>query len=179
MAHTPATVLVLAMVLAAGSAPAEEASAPTRVRSEHATIARLIMQATEQSATFRREIDAISATDGLVYVYAAPCGHGVWACLVHTVTLAGPYRLLKVRLDIRRSERETMAALGHELQHAIEALSDPGVTDDNRISSFFQRLAPSDSHDFETSAALQAGSDVFDELSSNVRQGRRGPKNSQ
>jgi len=70
-----------------------------------------------------------------------------------------------------------MAALGHELQHAIEALSEPGVTDDARISSFFQRLAPSDSHDFETPAALRAGDGVFDELVSNVKERRRGPRN--
>ena len=172
MAHTLATVLVVGMILVAGSASAEEASAPARVRSEDATIARLIAQAIEQSATFRREIEAINGTDGLVYVHAAPCRRGVRACLVHTVTLAGPYRLLNVKLGMGRPELETIATLGHELQHAIEVLNDPLVRDDFSISVFFRRLAPTDSHQFETPAALQAGLDIYDELIAAAKQHR-------
>jgi hypothetical protein len=89
MAHNSATILMVGMILVACSAAAEEHDPLTRVRSEHATIARFIGQATERSATFRREIEAISGTDGLVYVYEGRCGHGVVACLVHTVGLAG------------------------------------------------------------------------------------------
>jgi hypothetical protein len=176
--HTkPATALVVGMSLVAGSAPAEEASAPTRVRSEHATIVRLITQATAQSATFRHEIEAIGGTDGLVYVYEAQCGRGVLACLMHTVTLAGPYRLLKVKLDLRRPELETMGALGHELRHAIEVLSDARVTSNSTITAFFQQLAPTDSYSFETPAALQSGSDVFAEMISNAKSGAtHGPR---
>ena len=111
---THLTVLVVGVMLAAG-ALAEEVYAPARVRSEHATITRLIEQATERSATFRREIEAINVTDGLVYVYADRCGSGGVGCLVHTVEIAGPYRLLRVKLDLRRSKREIMATLGHGL----------------------------------------------------------------
>jgi hypothetical protein len=126
-------------------------------------------------ATFRREIAAICATDGLVYVYDAQCGHGVNACLMHTVSRAGPYRLLRVKVDVRRSELETMASLGHELQHVIEALSNSRVTTDAGISAFFRRLAPTDGHNVETAAALHAGNDVFDELISNAKPRPRRP----
>ena len=88
MLHTPTTVLAFGVMLAAGGVAAHEPDAPSRVRSEHATITRLIAQATRQSTTFRREIEAINVTDGLVYVHDAPCGGGVRACLVHTVELA-------------------------------------------------------------------------------------------
>jgi hypothetical protein len=37
----------------------------------------MITRATEQSATFRHEIEAINATGGPVYVFAAPCGRGI------------------------------------------------------------------------------------------------------
>jgi hypothetical protein len=145
------------------------------VRSENATIARLVTQATERSATFRGEMEAISGTDGLVYVNEARCGRGIQACLMHTVELAGPYRLLRVKLDLRRSELESMATLGHELQHAIEALSDPRVTDRLTIAAFFRQHAPTGNYSFETPAALQAGFNVYHELISNAKQPTCGP----
>ena len=46
------------------------------------------------------------------------------ACLVHTVKLAGPFRLLRVNLDLRRNDCTLMGAIGHELWHVIEALND-------------------------------------------------------
>jgi hypothetical protein len=161
------TIGMLAIGLASTTtaAAAEDAQGPAlRVRSESVTIVRLIAQATERSATFRREIVAINATDGLVYVHEARCGSGVLACLALTVDLAGPYRLLTVKLDLRRSELKTMSALGHELQHAIEALSDPHVTNDLKMYFFFQQLGPTGHGRFETDAAVQAGIDVFNEV---------------
>ncbi|MEP7308508.1 MAG: hypothetical protein ABJA98_23635 [Acidobacteriota bacterium] len=68
---------------------AAQAPAPAiRVRSDNATLSRLIAQAREQSPTVRREIEAINGTDGLVYVHDARCGRGIQACLMHTVHLA-------------------------------------------------------------------------------------------
>ena len=61
------------------------------------------------------------------------------ACLMHSVEIAGPYRLLRVKLDLRRSELEMMATLGHELQHAIEVLNDPRVRSDAGVLFFVQR----------------------------------------
>jgi hypothetical protein len=63
---THLTVLVVGMILTAGSAHAEEVYAMVRVRSENATIARLIKQAAERSATFRWEIEAINRSDWTV-----------------------------------------------------------------------------------------------------------------
>ncbi|MEP7308533.1 MAG: hypothetical protein ABJA98_23760 [Acidobacteriota bacterium] len=68
-----------------------------------------------------------------------------------------------------------MSSLGHELQHAIEALSDASVTSNSRIFAFFRQLAPSGSHSSETLGALQAGYDVFNELRSNAKQRRLRP----
>jgi hypothetical protein len=157
--------LAIGLASAITAAAAEEVvqRAP-RVRSEHPTILRLIAQATERSATFRREIEAIHATDGLIFVHEGRCGGGMFACLMHTVERAGPYRLLRVKLDLRQSDLDSMAAIGHELQHAIEVLSDPHVTDNHTIVSFFQQLAPAGTDRFETTAAIRAGMDVHFEL---------------
>jgi hypothetical protein len=62
----------------------------------------------------------------------------VRACLVLSVKVAGPYRLLRILIDTRKAAGdELMAAIGHELWHAIEALSDPSVTDNPSIYQFF------------------------------------------
>jgi hypothetical protein len=162
------------MTLATSSltiAATDDRQPASRVRSESAGIVRLIAQATERSATFRHEIEAINATDGLVYVQDAPCGRGVKACLVHSVKLAGQYRLLRVKVDLGRSDLDTMAAIGHELRHALEVLGDPRLRTDAAIAFFYRRIPSAATEAFETAAACQAGWDVFDELRANS-QGR-------
>ncbi len=56
-----------------------------------------------------------------------------------------------------------MAAIGHELQHAIEVLSDPHVIDMASAYSLFERIGPTNSGRFETPAALHVGDRVGDE----------------
>jgi hypothetical protein len=53
-----------------------------------------------------------------------------------------------------------MGLIGHELQHAVEALSESAVTDSVTLYNFFGRLAPAGDWRFETTAALHAGDDV-------------------
>ena len=136
------------------------------------SIAALIREATERSATFRRLVETIDATDGIVYVQHGTCRHEVQACLVLTVTVAGPHRILRIVVNTRREQTALMAALGHELQHAVEVLSDPAVTNDRAIYFFYQRVGPTGSERFETTAANRAGLDVFAEVRSRSRAGK-------
>jgi hypothetical protein len=163
----PLFLLAAALVCLVGhsqTAIAQDALGP-RVRSSDPVVTALIGWAAAGSATFRRELQTISSTNGLVYVEKGQCGHGVRACLVNSVTMAGGYRLLRVKLDLQRSEREIMGSIGHELQHAIEVLSDPYVTDDTRLFNFYQRESPSAKVDkFETIAATETGLAVSAEL---------------
>lgn len=160
--------LLVAAILAAltgyaSRAGAQDALGP-QVRTCHPGVAALLAQATDGSATLRRELETIQATDGLVYIEPGSCGHGVRACLANTVTMVGGYRLLRVKVDIQRSDRDVMTSLGHELQHVIEVLSDPYVTNDRRLFQFYQREAPTRGETFETQAAIKAGLAVRDEL---------------
>jgi hypothetical protein len=100
-----------------------------RVRSENPFIAAAIASAVERSLTFEQLLASIQGTDGLVYVEEGLCGHGVRACLSLSIKMAGPFRLLRIRVDRRGSECALISSIGHELQHAIEVLSDPHVTD--------------------------------------------------
>jgi hypothetical protein len=87
----------------------------------------------------------------------------VHACLRPTVDLAGPFRLLRVQIDLTRSEAETIGSIGHELWHAIEVLmSDPPVTTQAGMVLFFKQFGGGIR--FETAAATKAGADVFYEV---------------
>src|SRR5687768_5419835 len=73
-----------------------------RVRSHSPDIVRLIEQVSERSTTFRKLIDIINASNGIVYVEEGRCSFAVRACLV-AVTPAVGYRILNVRIDTAKS----------------------------------------------------------------------------
>jgi hypothetical protein len=132
-------------------------------------IARLLTEGTNRSSTFRRLVEMIDSTDGIVYVQEGRCGHHVRACLALSVQVAGPHRILRIVVNVRRDHDELIAAIGHELQHAVEALSDPHVRNDPTIYSFFDRIGPTDRGRFETQAAIRAGMAVLAELRARQR----------
>ena len=151
--------LILALGLAQRAAAAGAGSLP-RVRSSSPWIVALIEQAIERSHTFRSLVETISASDGIVYVEEGQCGHGVRACFVH-VTVAGPNRLLWVRVDAHKADLDLMGDIGHELRHAVEVLGDPTVRSDASMYVFYALNPASRSygspHAFETDVAIAAG----------------------
>jgi len=137
-----------------------------RVRSSDASLAALIDRAAAHSRTFQRLLESIEHSNGIVYVEVGTCTHGVRACLQMWMKTVGPNRFLRIAIDRRKSERdaETMGLIGHELQHAVEGLSESGVTDGVSLYNFFQRFAPTEKGRFETTAALDAGDRIQEEL---------------
>jgi len=151
------------------AADSDDSTAPVlvRVRSHSPEVAALIGRASESSAMFRRLTTTIDGTDGLIYVDYGTCGHGVRACLVLAVQVAGPFRVLHIKIDARRTDCHLMASIGHELQHAIEVLSNPHITDGVSAYSFYERIAPGSTSDrlwFETKAAQRTGDEVRREV---------------
>jgi hypothetical protein len=137
-----------------------------RVRSTDASLAALINRAAAHTATFQGLLAAIERSHGIVYVEAGTCTHGVRACLKMSMETVGPNRFLRIAIDARKigSDAEKMGLIGHELQHAVEALSELAVTDSVTLYNFFGRLAPAGNGRFETTAALHAGDEVENEL---------------
>jgi len=134
-----------------------------RVRSDSAFITAAIARGSELSPVFRRLIETIDASDGLVYVDEGICGHGVFACLLHTMQIAGSHRLLRIRIDRREVVGCHVAgSIGHELQHAIEVLSDASIRSSAGVFGYFDRNGAKGS--FETAAATQAGAAVDREV---------------
>lgn len=157
--------IVVVMVTVRIAGATEEVPPMPRVRSANSSIAALIVQGRDRSMSFRRLLETIEASDGIVYIEPGKC-HGRHACLLISLTVAGPNRILRVRVDTRATDRDLLSSIAHELQHAIEVLSDSAVTSDAAIYYFFVRNYPTGVPDaFETEEAIKAGRDVRAELS--------------
>ena len=152
--------LVAALAVATAQTASAQEPMMARVRSSHSAIAALISEGRERSATFRRLVQTIDASDGIVYIEEGQCHHGVRACLVLSVTPAGPNRILRVIVDTRKADWDLMGSIGHEMRHAVEVLSDASVRSDSAVYFFYSRVATSRGNTFETDAAVQAGLDV-------------------
>ena len=93
-----------------------------------------------------------------MFVDEGVCAGGVRACLQLSVTVAGPSRLLRIVVNLRKAPGcETVEMIGHELQHAIEILRNPRIRSDIQAFNFFYGMGRTSSGRFETEAAMQAG----------------------
>jgi hypothetical protein len=167
-----AVLLAGIMAVAAGTAAAHSVSdVGPQVRSSDPVIRALMTEAADRSRTFRRLIETIEKSDGIVYVESGSCGHGVRACLAMSVTPAGSYRLLRILIDMRQKPRELMASIGHELRHAIEVLENRAIVDAPTIYLFYAHGSVGDKP-FETHAAIEAGFAVSNEIASSFNAAR-------
>ena len=160
MARTFAVILMalVGLSLTIHGTPAHQEPAIPRVRSENPLLSAAIVQGATRSTTFRRLIEAIDATDGLVYVLEGRCGQGVRACLHMSLELSGKNRLLRILVNPRRAPGcELIASIGHELQHVVEVLSNSRIRSSAELFSFFHRIRPENPGRFETAKAVETG----------------------
>jgi hypothetical protein len=150
----------------AQATPADDDMAIARIRSTDPVLSVLIDRAAAQSSTFQQLRTAIQRSNGIVQVEKGNCRHGVRACLLMWMEIAESNRFLRIVIDRRKgdSDVDVMASIGHELQHAVEALSESGITDGRGLYNFFGRLAPTIDHPFETIAAIDVGGAIRREL---------------
>ena len=135
-----------------------------RVRGATARLDEVISGAVARSATFRGLLDSIVTTDGIVYIVEGQCPQGVRACLLTFVAIAGPYRLLRIVVDPRKSDDDLMGSIGHELQHAIEVLSNHYIRTSAAATLRLKQICNVCGPRFETKAAVKAGDTIRAEL---------------
>lgn len=170
-------VLWMSAVLLLAPRPMGAADFPDlpRLRSGQPSLAAVLAQADEQSATFHQLVVSLARTDGLIYVTTGRCGHGVRACVPHAMTRAGRFRVLRIVIDPHDAETGGMAqvasTIAHELHHALELLASPRVTDAASMFMFYGRETPRHGA-FETPEASAVGDRVWQELV--AWSGRRG-----
>jgi len=161
-------VLVTATVWSlSGPAAAQESTSPVRrVRSSDPSIAALIEHAITHSPTFKELVATVEASNGIVYVQHGRCPGRIVACLPISMTSGGGNRFMRIVVDTERidSDRQLLGSIGHELQHAIEVLSDRSVTNSTTMYFFYRRYAPTGRERFETPDATNAGNAVKREL---------------
>jgi hypothetical protein len=115
-------------ILAVESVAMMERPPLVRIRSHSARFTDAIAEGTARSATFRHLVETIGASDGIVYVEEGVCRHGGRACFLLSVTITGPFRVLQIRVNLRKTPGCTLIeSIGHEFRHVIEVLRDRRV----------------------------------------------------
>ena len=148
-------------------------SADDRVRGGSARLATAIRDAAAGSSTFRRLVDQIGVTDGVVYVLEGHCKRGLRACLILDMSVMGPNRVLWIRIDPRKMDRDLMGSMGHELQHALEVLSHASIRSGSAMILLYNKEGSKEGGHFETDAAIKLGRAVRAELDANDSVNRR------
>lgn len=144
------------------------------VRSLDAPIERVIALGELRSLTFRAVVEEIERSDVVVYLQQGHCSYGAQACLLHRVVVAGPYRIVRVVLDVRnRSDRELIQATGHELYHVVEVARESSLRTDGLMFHLFNRIGSPSGNRFETNEAVQAGEKILDEFMQGERERKR------
>ncbi len=142
------------------------------VRITDPALQRLLQDGYRRSTTLRTLIRDFSRTEWLVFVLRAPCPDGAMvACLLHVVGQfeGRPYLLVRVNPDYRQHRDHVIATLAHELQHALEVATAPGITDSATMEALFRRIGRVrvgswSSLTYETEAAQRAGEAVLQDL---------------
>ena len=101
-----------------------------------------------------------------MFVDEGICRVGVRACLAPTVTVAGPSRVLHILVNLRKAQGcGTVAMIGHELQHAIEASEAAALSDVYEFEQYFRSIGvDEDPALLDTYTARQTGRQVAAEL---------------
>jgi hypothetical protein len=166
------TVLVLALLQTATVQDSASWPIESPVRSSSAQIIALLMDGVRDSTMLKRLIETLEATDGIVYVESGKCRRGadkLNGCLVNDVVAAGGHRYLRILVDLRKDPGDLTGSIGHELQHAVEVLSDRTVTSMASMLAFYQADGRNGAQSYETRAAVDAGLSVAREISASRR----------
>ena len=168
---TAAIVTIAACSLTRSATAQENNQQLRRARSLDVSITELMEQAVARSPTFKRLVATVEASNGIIYIEAGLCPGRVLACLPSWMVSSGGNRFMRIVVDRQRldSDELMVGAIAHELQHAIEALSDRFVTDGNKMFFFYRRYAPTAKEQVETMDAIQAGMAAEDEWRRSAR----------
>ena len=139
--------LLAAALVSAGATAHADSAWPSRLRAANPGAEALIAAAVARSATFKRLVADLEASDLIVYVAQGdalrPDVHGA---LRFMGIGAGPDRFL--RIDVRPGDPGSptslilgIATLAHELTHALEVAAARHVVDEASFARFFRAVA--------------------------------------
>jgi hypothetical protein len=161
-------------------ATAQDADARPHVRSEDRQLSKAIQQGLEWSPTFRDLVNRLDRSSGIVHVVFSRCGTRLWepaACLDHRIVVSGSVRYLRVNIYPGESGAKLLALIAHELQHALEVLSNHTIATAEDVEKLFEAIGTKGrSGSFETEAALRVQDAVYREAREWLRLSRAASK---
>jgi hypothetical protein len=157
---------VAAMPAAAPITESAVLEAPTRhIRTTDASIRKLLKRGFRGSYSFAALVKRIQRSD--VYVYVEEVDRLPNALQGRMVLLpqAHQHRYVRIQIALRGDSEDSVAVLGHELQHAVEVAEALDVIDQDGLAKLYQRIGVrGGEHIYDTLAAQQMGKTVRREL---------------
>ena len=137
------------------------------VRAPDRSVQQLLARGMARSPTFVALMRALDRTDVIVYVeLSAKLPMNVAGRLLFATAGSGGHRYLRIQIARDSSTNAQVAAIAHELQHAIEVAQAPDVRDEAGLARLYGRIgtrgALADSYD--TEAAQLTGRRVLFEI---------------
>jgi hypothetical protein len=163
--------LVASFVLstALASAPLSESAAlesPYRhVRTEDRSVRYLLTRGFRRSPTFAHLMARLEHSDVIVYVEEVQRLPGAVEGRMMMAPTAHGHRYVRIEIALRGRPDQSIAVLGHELQHAIEVAQEIAVDDQATLTALYRRIGMrGGDHVYETFAAQEVGRRVWKEL---------------
>jgi hypothetical protein len=164
-----ASLLLSAILFAPTIEPATEFAvleAPTRhIRTTDIPVRKLLRNGFRHSASFAALIGKLQQSDVFVYVEEVDRLPAALEGRLMMLPSAHGYRYVRIQIALRGAPEDSIAVLGHELQHAVEVADAPEVQDQDGMSRLYERIGShKGSHVYDTAAAQEMGRTVRREL---------------
>jgi hypothetical protein len=135
------------------------------VRPLDPVVGELVVRGYRASRTFRALVDVLEHSDVIVHVEQVARGGEGLAGSTRFVTRAGGQRYVRITLFGRWTVSQTVALIGHELQHAVEVANAEWVVDQNTCLELFHAIGRRSCNNrrlcYDTDAAIHAGQQVM------------------
>jgi hypothetical protein len=159
----------LVLSAALGFAPLTESAAlesPHRhVRSQDRSIRYLLKRGFNNSPTFAHLMARLEHSDVIVYVEEVPRLPAAIEGRMMMLPTSHGQRYVRIQIALRGAPDDSIAILGHELQHAIEVAQERDVNDQAELAALYQRIGMrSGDKIYDTFAAQEVGRLVRREL---------------
>ena len=158
-------------MVAATPVRADEIDRPTPPHVRGATLdaALLLDEARARSATVRELLDRLEHSDLLIYVRYEWFSSASLRGRIGFVATGHEQRLFAIEIDCRRARPDQIAALGHELRHAVEIADAPSVWDARSLAALYASIGELTGYNsfgdtYETAAAAETGRRVRSEV---------------
>jgi hypothetical protein len=175
--------LVMTALFAATNVPAAAAqsqpdamSVPlVRLKPADPEMRRLIGDGFRRSQAFRDLVQAIHASNAIVIVQFGQCANGRFRSCVTNVDGNERQRNIRIKVNTRTTDDRLIATIAHELQHALEILSERSAIDATSVLALYRRIGNGEcrrglSDACETDAAQAVEATVMNELDVASRQ---------